>query len=167
MSSQPLKHATSCSAPVVASSCANGSVRRASRRLGQIYDEAFTQCGLKATQYSLLSQIARSGEPKMRDLAQALVMDLSALGHTLKPLVRDGLVELKIDDADRRSRRVLLTLAGQQKYAEARKISERVSQVFDKTFGAEETVKLRQALDFIASEGFARSLLSELQSTQA
>ncbi len=162
-----MKHATSCSDPVTASTCANGSVRRASRRLGQIYDEAFTQCGLKATQYSLLAQIARSGEPKMRDLAQALVMDLSALGHTLKPLIRDGLVELQIDGADRRCRRVLLTTAGQLKYAEARKISERVSQVFDKTFGAEETVKLRQALDFIASEGFARSLLSELQASEA
>ncbi|MDH0747143.1 MarR family winged helix-turn-helix transcriptional regulator [Pseudomonas sp. GD03842] len=151
----------------MASSCANGSVRRASRRLGQIYDEAFQACGLKATQYSLLSQIARSDEPRMRDLAQALVMDLSALGHTLKPLVRDGLVELQIDEADRRSRRVLLTAAGKRKYQEARKVSERVSQMFDKTFGAEETVKLRQALDFIASEGFADALLQALKADPA
>ncbi|RAU44542.1 MULTISPECIES: MarR family transcriptional regulator [unclassified Pseudomonas] len=151
----------------MASSCANGSVRRASRRLGQIYDEAFQACGLKATQYSLLSQIARSDEPRMRDLAQALVMDLSALGHTLKPLVRDGLVELQVDEADRRSRRVLLTAAGKRKYQEARKVSERVSQMFDKTFGAEETVKLRQALDFIASEGFADALLQALKADRA
>lgn len=162
-----LKRVTSCSDTVAPSSCANGSVRRASRRLGQIYDEAFTDCGLKATQYSLLSQIARSGQPKMRDLAQALVMDLSALGHTLKPLVRDGLVELQVDETDRRSRRVLLTQAGQEKYAQARKVSERVQQVFDKTFGVEETVKLRQALDFIASESFAQSLLGELQASEA
>lgn len=161
-----MKRATSCENPVMPSSCANGSVRRASRRLGQIYDEAFLSCGLKATQYSLLSHIARSDEPKMRDLAQALVMDLSALGHTLKPLVRDGLVELQVDETDRRSRRVLLTDAGKQKYQEARKISERVSQIFDKTFGVEETQKLRQALDHIASESFAQSLLSELQASQ-
>jgi DNA-binding MarR family transcriptional regulator len=167
MSNQALKRATTGSDPVMASRCANASVRRASRRLGQIYDEAFTTCGLKATQYSLLAQIARSDQPRMRDLAQALVMDLSALGHTLKPLVRDGLVALQVDETDRRSRRVLLTEAGQQKYADARKISERVSDVFDKTFGAEETVKLRQALDFIASEGFARSLLEELQTHPA
>jgi DNA-binding MarR family transcriptional regulator len=149
------------------SSCANGSVRRASRRLGQIYDEAFVECGLKATQYSLLSQIARSGQPKMRELAQALVMDLSALGHTLKPLVRDGLVDLQVDGHDRRCRRVTLTPMGQQKYEEARKVSERVSQIFDQTFGVEETLKLRQAMDFIASEGFARSLLEQLQANGA
>jgi DNA-binding MarR family transcriptional regulator len=130
--------------------------------LGQIYDEAFEPCGLKATQYSLLSQIVRSGEPKMRDLASALVMDLSALGHTLKPLVRDGLVELQVDEMDRRSRRVLLTAQGRAKYLEARKISDRVSSVFDNTFGAEETLKLRQALDFIASESFAQTMLDEL-----
>jgi DNA-binding MarR family transcriptional regulator len=147
----------------MASSCANGSVRRASRRLGQIYDEAFAASGLKATQFSMLSQIARSGEPKMRDLANALVMDLSALGHTLKPLVRDGLVLLQVDDMDRRSRRVLLTELGRAKYLEARQISERVSGVFDKTFGTEESLKLRQALDLVASEAFAQKLLDELE----
>ncbi|HEY0286129.1 MAG TPA: MarR family winged helix-turn-helix transcriptional regulator [Pseudomonas sp.] len=149
----------------MASSCANGSVRRASRRLGQIYDEAFVTCGLKATQYSLLSHIARGGEPKMRDLAQSLVMDLSALGHSLKPLVRDGLVRVLVDEVDRRSRRVSLTEAGQQKYLEARKISEHVACIFDKTFGVEEAARLRTALDFIASEAFAKSLLDELAAT--
>jgi DNA-binding MarR family transcriptional regulator len=163
-----LKSATPCSdfAPLP-SSCANGSVRRASRRLGQIYDEAFVECGLKATQYSLLSQIARYGQPKMRELAQALVMDLSALGHTLKPLVRDGLVDLQVDGNDRRCRRVMLTPAGQQKYEQARKVSERVSHIFDQTFGVEETIKLREAMDFIASEGFARTLLEQLQTIEA
>nr|WP_281438799.1 MULTISPECIES: MarR family winged helix-turn-helix transcriptional regulator [Pseudomonas] len=141
------------------SSCANGAVRRASRRLGQIYDEAFAACGLKATQYSLLSHIARADRPKMRDLAQSLVMDLSALGHTLKPLVRDGLVVLQVDELDRRSRRVLLTEEGQRKYEEARQISQRMSCRFEQAFGAEESLQLRKTLDFIASDDFARSLL--------
>ena len=135
--------------------------------MGQIYDEAFVECGLKATQYSLLSQIARSGQPKMRELAQALVMDLSALGHTLKPLVRDGCGELQGDGNDRRCRRVLLTPAGQKKYEQTRRVAERVSQIFDQTFGVQETLKLRQAMDFIASEGFARTLLDQLQTTDA
>ena len=103
----------------------------------------------------------------MRELAQALVMDLSALGHTLKPLVRDGLVELQVDGNDRRCRRVLLTPAGQNKYEQARRVSERVSQIFDQTFGVQETLKLRQAMDFIASEGFARTLLAQLQTVDA
>lgn len=157
-----MKLTDSCPAQSMASSCANGSVRRASRRLGQIYDEAFTGTGLKATQYSLMSHIARGNEPKMRDLADALVMDLSALSHSLKPLVRDGLVEVLVDELDRRSRRVLLTENGWAKYREAQQISERVSSIFEKAFGIEETVKLRSALDLISSETFAQSLLEEL-----
>lgn len=157
-----MKLSDSCAAQSMASSCANGSVRRASRRLGQIYDEAFVETGLKATQYSLLSHIARGREPKMRDLADALVMDLSALSHSLKPLVRDGLVEIRVDELDRRSRRVLLTENGWAKYREAQVISERVSGIFEKAFGVEETVKLRSALDMISSDTFAQSLLQEL-----
>jgi DNA-binding MarR family transcriptional regulator len=80
--------------------CINAAIRRAARRMGQIYDDAFEECGLRATQYSLLVQIDRVGTPTMRVLAEHLVMDLSALGHTLKPLIRDGLVELVVDERD-------------------------------------------------------------------
>ncbi len=95
----------------------------------------------------------------MRDLALCLVMDLSALGHTLKPLVRDGLVLVQVDELDRRSRRVLLTEDGRRKYEEARLISQRMSCRFEQAFGEEETVQLRKTLDFIASDDFARLLL--------
>ncbi|NWD75251.1 winged helix DNA-binding protein [Pseudomonas gingeri] len=128
--------------------------------MGQIYDEAFAPCGLKATQYSLLSHIARADQPKMRDLALSLVMDLSALGHTLKPLVRDGLVLLQVDELDRRSRRVILTEDGRRKYEEARQVSLQMAIRFEQAFGEEETLQLRKTLDFIASDDFAQSLLS-------
>ncbi len=142
--------------------CANAAVRRASRRLGQIYDDAFLPCGLKATQYSLLSQIFRSDGPTMRDLAKDLVMDLSALGHTLKPLVRDGFVALTVDERDRRSRRVNLTDAGLRKYEEARKISKRVCDIFDDLYGVEAATRLRESLAFIASEDFAEDVAKRL-----
>lgn len=142
--------------------CANAAVRRASRRLGQIYDDAFISCGLKATQYSLLSQIFRSQRPTMRDLAKELVMDLSALGHTLKPLVRDGFVELTVDEQDRRSRRVNLTEVGLRKYEEAKKISTRICDIFDELYGVEEALRLRENLAFIASEDFAEDVAKRL-----
>jgi DNA-binding MarR family transcriptional regulator len=142
--------------------CANAAVRRASRRLGQIYDDAFVPCGLKATQYSLLSQIFRSQRPTMRDLARDLVMDLSALGHTLKPLVRDGLVELTVDEHDRRVRRVTLTEQGLSKYEEARKISKQICDVFDDIYGLEEATRLRESLALIASDQFAEDVAERL-----
>ncbi|WP_218177968.1 MarR family winged helix-turn-helix transcriptional regulator [Pseudomonas salomonii] len=143
------------------STCVNGAVRRTSRRLGQIYDEAFAPCGLKATQYALLNRIAKAGTPKMGELAQTLVMDLSALGHTLKPLVRDGLVELRVDELDRRTRRVLLTEHGKRTHVAAKRISTQMAERFDQAFGREAAAQLRQTLDFIASDEFARTLLAK------
>jgi DNA-binding MarR family transcriptional regulator len=54
----------------------------------------------------------------MGEIAGALIMDLSALGHTLKPLIRDGYVETVADKDDHRIR---LTKAGEKKLAEATK----------------------------------------------
>ncbi|WP_426134850.1 MarR family winged helix-turn-helix transcriptional regulator [Pseudomonas sp. PWP3-1b2] len=97
----------------------------------------------------------------MGELAQTLVMDLSALGHTLKPLVRDGLVELRVDELDRRTRRVLLTEAGKSTYAKARRISLKMAERFDQAFGREAAAQLRQTLDFIASDAFSQVLLAK------
>jgi DNA-binding MarR family transcriptional regulator len=146
------------------SGCSNGAIRRAARRMGQIYDDAFAPCGLKATQYSLLAQIVRCEGPTMRTLAKELVMDLSALGHTLKPLVRDGFVQLTVDEHDRRCRRVHLTESGIRKYEEARIIWKRVREVFDNTYGVEEAAGLRATLDYIASEQFAEVIARRLNS---
>jgi len=41
-------------------------------------------------------------------------MDAGGLAHTLKPLVRDGLVEIGVDPKDRRNRLIRLTSAGRE-----------------------------------------------------
>ncbi|MGY2290977.1 MarR family winged helix-turn-helix transcriptional regulator [Pseudomonas sp. SDO528_S397] len=136
-------------------------MRRASRRMAQIYDEAFAAFGLKATQFSLMNHIAQADAPTMSELSHALVMDLSALGHTLKPLVRDGLVVLQVDEFDRRSRRVSLTPAGQALFVQAKVVSRQMAARFDGAFGAQAADELRKAMDFIASNEFARTLLGK------
>ncbi|MGF7132377.1 DNA-binding MarR family transcriptional regulator [Paraburkholderia sp. EB58] len=144
--------------------CVNAAIRRAARRMGQIYDDAFESCGLRATQYSLLVQIDRVGTPTMRVLADNLVMDLSALGHTLKPLIRDGLVELVVDEEDRRSRRVHLTKDGRHKLEEARVIWKKVQISFDDAFGKPAAAQLRATLDLIASPDFSERMTALLES---
>ena len=85
-------------------------LRKATRRVSQL-DAVLAPCGLKVSQHSILSHIARAGAPSMTDLARLLVLDRSALAHNLKPLVRDGYVRTT-RPARRRSRRVALTDAG-------------------------------------------------------
>jgi DNA-binding MarR family transcriptional regulator len=86
-----------------------------------------------------------------------MVMDLSALGHTLKPLIRDGLVELVPDETDRRARRVRLTAAGRARQAELVASWQEAQRRFDKVLGAEKSAELRRTLAFISSEEFAKA----------
>jgi DNA-binding MarR family transcriptional regulator len=144
--------------------CINAAIRRAARRMGQIYDDAFEPLGLRATQYSLLVQIDRVGTPTMRVLAEHLVMDLSALGHTLKPLIRAGLLELVVDAADRRSRRVHLTAEGRVRLEQARLIWKKVQVSFDDAFGEPAASQLRTTLDLIASPDFSERMTARFAS---
>jgi DNA-binding MarR family transcriptional regulator len=132
------------------SRCNNATLRRAARKLGQFYDDAVAPSGLKATQQGLLYQIHATGEPTMGEIAAALIMDLSALGHTLKPLIRDGYVETVSDKDDRRIRRVKLTTAGEKKLAEVMKLWQIAQQRLEDRIGAEKAERLRAALDEIA-----------------
>lgn len=137
--------------------CSGAAVRRASRQLGQLYDDVLAPSGLRTTQFSLLTQILLCDTPTLKTLAEALVMDLSALGHTLKPLIRDGLVELVPDAKDRRVKRVRLTANGRRKRDEAHSFWTEAQARFDAAFGVEESAALRRAMAVIATPEFAQA----------
>lgn len=134
--------------------CNNAMLRRATRKIGQYYDDVLAPSGLKATQQGLLYQIHIGEEPAMGAIAASLIMDLSALGHTLKPLIRDGYVETFADPDDRRVKRVRLTPAGLVKLDEAMKLWRSAQQRFEDRVGKEKAARLREALDDIASMDF-------------
>ena len=72
-------------APPRCDSCTCGSLRKASRRVSQFYDQALAPMGIKITQYAILSEVDRGrpdGPVTMRELATAMIMDRSTLGHT-------------------------------------------------------------------------------------
>lgn len=135
--------------------CSNTAIRRAARQLGQLYDDCMEGSGLKGTQFSLLSQIAASGEPALKQLAEAMVMDLSALGHTLKPLIRDGYVELVADEKDKRVKRARLTALGQKTQKDLVANWRDAQGRFDHAFGTARSRQLRETLASIASPDFA------------
>lgn len=145
-------------AAVDTSLCNNGVLRKAMRRLGQVYDAAIAPSGLRATQFAVLAEIAALEGPTLRELANALVMDLSALGHTLKPLARDGLVTVEVDPRDRRAKRVQLTGAGAEKFSEAQLLWLGAQRRFEATLGTQQSAELRSVLGYIASQSFAEEL---------
>jgi DNA-binding MarR family transcriptional regulator len=137
--------------------CSNGVLRKATRRLGQLFDDVLEPSGLRATQFGLLSQIKQLRAPTIKQLADDLVMDLSALGHTLKPLARDGYIVLTSDVHDRRAKRVTLTLAGETKVAETEMLWRIAQTRFEAAFGLRKTEKLRKALNLLASDEFTEA----------
>ena len=138
--------------------CTNTALKRASRRLGQLYDAVLAPAGLRSTQHALLAQIRRSDGPTQRMLADAMAMDLSALGHTLKPLLRDGLVTLEPDARDRRAKRVRLTPTGEARHDRALALWRVAQARFDAAFGAEASADLRATLARLGSAQFAAAV---------
>jgi DNA-binding MarR family transcriptional regulator len=134
--------------------CCATALRKASRRLTQLYDNALERCGLRSTQFAILAELnARSAAPPtMAELARDLVTDRSALGHNLKPLERDGLIALLEGDSDRRQRHVVLTAQGKAKFREALPHWKAAQDRFLTIFGEPEAASLRTTLLGIAHD---------------
>ena len=140
--------------------CNNTALRRAARRLGNLYDDALEPVGLKATQMGLMAEIARSTAgnagraPSLQELAARLAIQISALTHALRPLVRDGLVALKPDDEDGRTKRGVLTPTGTIRLNEAAAHWAAVNQRVETVLGPDAAAALRALADQVSSDEF-------------
>jgi DNA-binding MarR family transcriptional regulator len=126
--------------------CNNALLRKAARRLGKLYDGVVKPSGLKTTQYILLTQIYDLGGPTMAELANSLLMDLSATRHSLGPLIRDRLVRLRVDPKDRRVKRATLTPTGVAKFKEANQLRGKAQDRFERALSPARAAKLRSEL---------------------
>jgi DNA-binding MarR family transcriptional regulator len=136
------------------SACTCGSLRKASRRISQFYDSALAPVGIKSTQFSILAEVERGsidGPITMCELATAMVMDRSTLGHNLRPLQRDELLSLRLAAADRRKRHVALTRKGKAMLRRARRLWRTAEGRFEKIFGKRHAADLRAVLLSIAA----------------
>lgn len=143
--------------------CTNTALRRAARRLGHLYDEAVAPTELKATQLGLLSRIDRlAGEdgPTLQVLADHLAIRLSALTHALRPLVRDGLVELRQDAHDRRTKHAALTPMGRTRLSAGIALWATANRKVEVVLGSEAAGLLRNLADQVSSEAFLEAYAS-------
>jgi len=91
--------------------CTADSLRRASRALNSLYDEALAPTGLRGTQFSLLVALSLAGDMPVTRIAGLLGLDRTTLTRNLAPLEHDGLLETAASQ-DRRVRLVRLTAKG-------------------------------------------------------
>jgi DNA-binding MarR family transcriptional regulator len=121
-------------------------VQRAARVVARRYDEALRPLGLTNGQFSLMMSLNRAQAPSIGQVSTLLAMDRTTLTANLKPLERRGLLTVAIDDADRRSRLLALTPAGQDLLVAAVPLWKRTHAALERLLGDSDPNRLRADL---------------------
>ena len=93
-------------------------MRRTSRAVTAAYNDAFREAGIRSTQWPILAALRVAGSMTLGDLADAIGADPSTISRNIRPLVRDGLVDLS-EAGDGRKRHARLTPTGVATYNRA------------------------------------------------
>lgn len=142
----PQRLGASAATTAVPQGCTNFKLRQLMRRVANHYDVEMARCGLKTTQYSLLSHVLKLGPIRPGDLAAEMKMDASTLTRNLRPLVDAGWVTLEAG-TDARSRLVHITDAGRDKRAEAQRHWKAAQLALNDALGADRVVALHALVD--------------------
>ena len=94
-----------------------------------------------------LSELAYRADkpPTLASSPKPSVIERSAVGHTLRPLERDGLIALQ-EGADRRQRYIVLTSKGKAKFKEGSNAWRLAQERFEDMFGRAKARELRLTL---------------------
>ena len=84
-------------------------LRKVSRRLTAVYDEAFAPLGITVSQFSQLRNIKHKQPVSLTELADILELDRSTVGRNTKVLHRMNLVAMTPSPEDQRETMLTLT----------------------------------------------------------
>jgi DNA-binding MarR family transcriptional regulator len=126
--------------------CTNLKLRQLMRRVAQHYDAEVGKTGLKGTQYSLLSYVAKFGPIRPADLAREMKIDASTLSRNLRPLIDAGWLAMG-PGVDGRSRLVSVTDEGREKRQEAQRRWRIAQEAINDIVGKRRVVQLHALID--------------------
>lgn len=150
MSSRELPFAV---APKVRDACLCLHLQRAARAVARRFDAALRPLEITGGQFSLLMSLNRPDAPTIGRIASLLAMDRTTVTANLKPLQRRGLVDVNVDEADNRSRRLMLTPSGRRLLAAAFPVWRRTHAEIERSLGGSSTDRLRSDLRALSREG--------------
>lgn len=125
--------------------CGGFNLRRASRAVTQLFDQALESTGLRSTQVVILMTIVADDSPSIAQLARELVMDPSTLTRNLRPLLKQGLLDLSHSGRGK-AKKVALTDKGREKLQELLPIWNQTQRQFVKHVGARRWNSVRNDL---------------------
>jgi DNA-binding MarR family transcriptional regulator len=126
-------------------------LRHAARYVTQFYDRHLAVTQLRTTQFSVLAKLERLGAMSINALAAEMVMDRTTLGRNILPLERDGLIAIKQEESDRRSKKLYLTKAGAERLRRARTLWVEAQNEFETAVGEKHAADLRALLGAVVS----------------
>jgi DNA-binding MarR family transcriptional regulator len=139
--------------PAGIADCTCFNLRKATRAVTQLYDEALRPSGLRATQFSLLTVVGAFGRVSITDLAEEAVMDRTTLTRNLSVLEQAGLIRIEPGE-DARVREVSLTPAAVEKLAQARSCWDKAQAHMTDALGAQRMKRIMA--DLSSAIGAAR-----------
>lgn len=126
--------------------CVSNNLHQTARAVTRIYGEELRPSGIKRSQFSILGYLYRFGELRLTELAEILFMERTTLTRNLKPLEKQGLIEVKPDPQDRRAKLLSITPEGQKRFKEALVLWRKAQKRVLETFGLEEWQTLEATL---------------------
>jgi DNA-binding MarR family transcriptional regulator len=143
---------------LVRDSCLCLHVQRAARVLARRFDEALKPVGLTNGQFSLMMSLNRPDMPgvpraTIGSVAQLLGMDRTTVTASARVLFERGLILVKGEPEDRRTKVLRLTQEGQQVLADAMPIWTRVHGEIERELGGTTPDLLRRDLRVLAQGG--------------
>jgi DNA-binding MarR family transcriptional regulator len=128
--------------------CMCARLRRASRVLTQLYEEALRPTGLRATQFTLLQALSLAGEVTQGDLGRMLAIDSTTLTRTLEIMSRHGWIAERRGE-DRRERWVRLSRGGHDQLQRALPFWEKAQAHVARQLGNKRWRELRAVTDAV------------------
>ena len=130
--------------------CICFNLRKASRVMTQVYDEAIRSTGYRVTQFMLIGATAKLEPITVTDLAETVCMDRTTLTRNLKPLEKQGVLKVTVGE-DRRERVVVITDKGRKLMAKAMPIIERTARKVHEIVGEDRIERLLKDLNLALS----------------
>lgn len=119
---------------------------RATRRISRIYNRHLTKVSLTVGQYGALTAIAHSGPTILRDLAEELVIERSAMLRAVRPLISAGLLSSAPDPPHRKRLLYQLTDEGRDCLRSAAKSVHDAEREIEARFQHAHIERIRDAL---------------------
>jgi len=127
--------------------CFNLELRKSARLITQFYESYLSEIGLKVGQYSILRAVHLLKQTTSKELQLILVLDQTTLSRNLKPLVRDGLLDLSVDEKDHRVKLISLSEEGKKTYLLALPLWEKAQNEIKEKLGENDVYKIVQLSD--------------------